>query len=386
MGIRARACVVSPGIGFGERISRGEDARRGLEGLWRTCGGRKRKSHFPRFPRFPVCHCSPTLFFLCLHPFSHSLMTAKVPNSALGDMIDSTYSTKPVDSVVSEVWHIVEEKDDQNEQSCWSHWKLTLDRIVSIPSQVEKMLLYNMMVMANRFIDDPHTTFYTRLPDLLLRFGTILNMPLLDPNSTDTLSWSVPSVKVRLAYPKNYFVENPSLQIIWYDGESGQVRKYLVTVGFYRPTRQIGPLQVTFENATMSDNNISCTPMNTLNRGGKWRKNLITEAEYARYYMPSSEIPVIVPSVKQEIKQMKEFTPCDMANNIIKRKLVDVAADCVNVSPKKQKVEIALDDGDRVMEIQPLATSIAPHPDSVDALACFENDHTGETCADVGTG
>ena len=68
-----------------------------------------------------------------------------------------------------------EEQRDDQESFGWYGIKNVLDRIWTIPKEVEKMTLYNMMVRANQLIDDSSTTatvFYQTLPNLLIRFGT----------------------------------------------------------------------------------------------------------------------------------------------------------------------------------------------------------------------
>ena len=110
--------------------------------------------------------------------------------------------------------------------SCWTLMRHALDQILTIPREVEKMIFFNMMVRANQLIDDPCTTFYQMLPDMLLRFASIVNVPILNVDNVRTLVWSVPSEEIRRAYPKNYFVTNPSLVILWHDAtkENQQVQ------------------------------------------------------------------------------------------------------------------------------------------------------------------
>ena len=87
----------------------------------------------------------------------------------------------------------------------------------------------------------------TMLPDFLIRFGSILGMSLFDIKNAKTLN--VPDAKLREAYPDNYFVQNPSLQIMWYDSESGSIKKYLLTVGVQPlPQSKIGPMQLALES------------------------------------------------------------------------------------------------------------------------------------------
>lgn len=227
-------------------------------------------------------------------------------------------------------------EDNSSEQkthpdSAWCQMRNALDMIRTIPAEVEKMLMYNMMVRANRLIDDPHTTFYTKLPDMLIRFGSKLNVDVFNPRYGDSLLWTLPSQKVCQAYPPDYFIQNPSLQIVWHDSETGQVKNFLVTVGLSQPVRTIGPVQVDVMRPIVSDEFISCTPIQSLTRQKFLQQSIMTKQDYKRIYMSKIGIPKVTPAKKREIDKMSELTCCDFAQNIIMKKqkvFVDVIECC----------------------------------------------------------
>lgn len=232
--------------------------------------------------------------------------------------------------VTTRVWEHIEDHPEYNKsnQPWTACLRSVLDRVMTVPQDVQKFMLFNFMVQANLLMDDPHTKFFGRFPDIMAQFGRLLNITLLDHTTTETCMLNVPCTQTRLAYPANYFVNNPSLEIVWYDSEAKKIRNYLLTIGFTSPTVcTIGPNQLCFDKVTVTDNLMSCTPIKKMHFMKRFAEDKVVKyEEYKEYHKELCHtIPVMDKKVKREHNEMNQLSYCEMANMIVKRQKTEIS-------------------------------------------------------------
>ena len=253
----------------------------------------------------------------------------------------------------------MQQQKSKQHASCWTLMKSALDQIRTIPREMEKMIFFNMMVRANQLIDDPHTTFYNVLPGMLLRLAAIMEVPILNVGNIKTLLFAVPDHEIRQAYPKYYFVEHPSLMLIWHDSETGEMHKYIVSVGCKKQKNPSGPVQMELLDTTTQENFFSVTPIRTLNRKRQLTKRMMSSETYERRYQSKCTKYVdIRDEVKEETGKMKELSFCEMAAMIATNDKVDLQFTDIN------KVNTSTETG-RIVEIEHDETCLSSSAPSI---------------------
>ena len=218
-----------------------------------------------------------------------------------------------------------QENDDMSDENspldCLTELKTTITYMVTIPSQVHKMILYNMMVDANRLIDDPYTTFFERLPCMLNHMGNLVGLELFMPEHSDTLLWTIPKYESDVA-------NNPTLQIVQYNKDKKVVRRWEISVSLRpEPIKKVFPALLSY-GGTVSHENIHVTPHEAPgSHGHLLPSENVSLSTFCKWYGSSMQgyVPQISVGQKRQVEEFERLTPCDMAARIVKKQAIEVS-------------------------------------------------------------
>ena len=238
-----------------------------------------------------------------------------------------------MEELCADVWEQMQEQLQEQyhsnviEKPWFACFRSVLDQVFTVPTEVQKFMLYNMMVESNVEMDNPHTNFFRdRFPHMVFQIGKLLKVSLLDNSTMATTMITVPCANTRRMFPKRYFVYNPSLELIWYDPKARKICKYLVTIGSEVPKlSSIGPMQVCLDEPSVTEDFISCTP---ITRKPGTLADIPEDVTYYQYkeihYKLCRGAPTVDKVSKREIAEMKRLSVCDMATRIVERRKTEV--------------------------------------------------------------
>ena len=246
---------------------------------------------------------------------------------------------------------------------------VTLERawhsLYTMPMRVERMVLYNMFVNSIIKIEDPDTSFYTDdFPNLLNRFNQILGLCIFNPRLPEHFRFLIPSVAICQAFEPGYLDDHPSLEMVFYDPDTMQVRTYLLVMNISgddnppdnndndndtdidsdndsyndneedldskMPPLAIGPQKIVRlkeDNCVRCEQNVTCVEIEKwyLTTKGRWMRRVRWDEERFTTVYPSNRQPKLAPEEKRRIRNFKRLGVCEMTGEVLAGRSADVS-------------------------------------------------------------